>query len=250
MGHETNQFPKGNPLLDYFFKSEHQMHKWVHYFEVYDRFFHNFRHKKIKFLEIGVDNGGSTRMWKDYFGPNAEIIGVDINPDCKSLETENIEIWIGDQSDQSFWESLLKVHPEFDIILDDGGHTMDQQIITFEALFPSIKNGGLYLCEDVHTSYFPSHGGGIRRSNTFITWMKDLVDEMHSWYHRPVGEVFKNNQRFQEILSVCFFDSVVVVEKRNKKPPMSLAPGQELVDQRLRAMSFLEMRRLCGVSDN
>ena len=79
--------------------------------------------------------------------------------------------------------------------------------------------------------------------------MKNLVDEMHAWYHTPIDDVLKKNQRFQSILSVCFFDSIVVIEKENKNPPLSLAPNAALITRQSGATSFLDMRRMCGIPD-
>ena len=99
-------------------------------------------------------------MWKNYFGKDAKIVGVDINPKCKELEEEQISIEIGSQEDVAFWTKFKEKYPRVDILLDDGGHTMNQQIVTFREMFPHIKDGGLYMCEDCGTSYRKSHGGG------------------------------------------------------------------------------------------
>ncbi len=100
-------------------------------------------------------------MWKKYFGQNAKIYGVDINPNCKNLEEGNIEIFIGSQSDRTFLRKIKEQIPPIDILIDDGGHTMTQQIVTFEELFGHIKETGIYLCEDTHTSYQIMYGGGV-----------------------------------------------------------------------------------------
>ena len=149
-----------NHLEKYFRANEkRQIHKFYHYFDIYDRYFSQYRGKEITFMEIGVFQGGSLQMWKDYFGPQARIIGVDIDPRCKELEEDNIEIHIGSQSDRKFLRDLKTKIPKVDILLDDGGHTMRQQIVTFEELFDHVKPEGLFLCEDLHTSYFLEYGG-------------------------------------------------------------------------------------------
>lgn len=118
-------------------------------------------------LEIEVQNGGSTKMWKDYFsvnGAKVNIYGVDINPKCKEIEDENIKIFIGSQEDRAFWRDIKKQIPQIDILIDDGGHTMRQQIVTFEEMFPHIKHNGVYWCEDLHTSYWRNFvGGGLSK---------------------------------------------------------------------------------------
>ncbi len=110
-------------------------------------------------MEVGVQNGGSAQMWKKYFGKPAQIVGVDINPNCKQLEEEQIAIEISSQEDPKFWAAFKEKYPRVDILLDDGGHTMNQQIVTFREMFPHIKDGGLYMCEDCGTSYWEKYGG-------------------------------------------------------------------------------------------
>ena len=98
-----------------------------------------FRGKKITFVEIGVLSGGSLFMWKDYFGKDARIIGVELNPDAKKFEKEGFEIFIGNQSDENFWKDFFDKVGEVDIVLDDGGHTNFQQIVTCCSCITSIK---------------------------------------------------------------------------------------------------------------
>ncbi len=238
-----------NPLLAYFMRNgEEGIHKWVDYFEVYHRYFQRFRGQPVKFLEIGVQNGGSARMWRHYFGPQATIIGVDVDPSCRALERQGFEIWIGDQADPAFWKKFLAKHPDLDIVLDDGGHTMRQQIMTFECLFPRLKNSGVYLCEDTHTSYFPAHGGGLERAGTFHEHVKGLVDGMHAWYHAPLDRLEKEYWA-RNLYSVAFFDSIVVMEKRLRNPPLILARGSFGHVANPPAMDFAGMRRAFGVPD-
>lgn len=152
-------------LHNFFIENKQEaIHKWYGYFDVYEKHFRRFRGKDVNILEIGVQNGGSTKMWEHYFSvDNAKvnIYGVDINPKCKEIENENIKIFIGSQEDRSFWERIKGQIPKIDILIDDGGHTMKQQIITFESMFSHIKHDGIYWCEDLHTSYFKAYGGGV-----------------------------------------------------------------------------------------
>lgn len=239
-----------NPLLTYFMRnSGRSIHKWVEYFDIYHRSLARFRGQPITFLEIGVQNGGSARMWRDYFGPEATIIGVDIDPRCKELESEGLEIWIGDQAKPEFWQEFSARHPQIDVVLDDGGHTMAQQIVTFEALFKTVKNGGVYLCEDTHTSYFPSHGGGLKRPGTFHEYVKGLIDDMHAWYFSPIEDLPAVSYMAQHLYALAVYDSIVVIEKRKKNPPLALARGYESHINNPLAMSFLDLRRACGIPD-
>lgn len=238
-----------NPLLGYFMSNcDRSMHKWVDYFDVYHRAFEKYRGKPITFLEIGVQNGGDLHMLRKYFGDQAKIIGVDVDPNCKNLEKEGFEIWIGDQADPDFWADFSKKNPTLDVVLDDGGHTMEQQINSLIALFPTLSNGGTYLCEDTHTSYFPAHGGGLNSESTFLEAIKSMIDDMHAWYHAPLSTIDKSYLA-NHLYSIGIFDSIVVLEKRKKNPPMVLARGHDGHIKNPPVMSHIEMRRAFGVPD-
>ena len=167
-----------NDLEDFFSKHEGPLlHKWLHYFEIYERHFAKFRGQPIHIVEFGVSQGGSLEMWRHYFGPLVQIYGVDINPHCKQFEGPGTQIFIGDQQDRNFLRSLARTIPTIDILIDDGGHTMQQQIATYEELFPQVSSHGVYLIEDLHTSYWKSFGGGYRKRRTFIEYSKDFIDQ-------------------------------------------------------------------------
>lgn len=199
--------------------------KWHHYFEIYERHFQAFRHKEILILEIGVLHGGSLQMWKEYFGPKARIYGIDINPKCKSFEEENVEIFIGSQSDRQFLRDLKTKIPPIDIMIDDGGHTMEQQIVSFEEMFGHIKPNGVYLCEDLHTSYFEDFGGGYKRPGSFIEYSKNFIDYINA-FHSKNGEL-QVNAFTRSTHSLHYYDSVLVIEKRQMEKPYDLKTGKK-----------------------
>lgn len=145
-----------------------------HYLKVYEHHFNSIREKPLEILEIGVQRGGSLRMWRDYF-PNAHITGLDINKKCKKHRGDRIDIVIGDQEDPELLESL----GNFDIIIDDGGHTMKQQIKSFEVLWKHVNSGGVYVLEDLVTSYWPKFGGGYCGGYTTINMLQHLIDNLN-----------------------------------------------------------------------
>src|SRR5210317_980033 len=108
------------------------------------RYLINIEIKKIIFVEIGIFQGGSLNIWKNYFGKNSRIIGIDLNPKCKKFRNKkkNIDVFIGDQSNPMFWRNFFKKVGKVDIILDDGGHTNKQQILTLLNTINNINNGG------------------------------------------------------------------------------------------------------------
>ena len=207
-----------NDLEKYFRQNDKRLiHKWMHYFEVYDRHFSKYRNKEVVILEIGVSQGGSLQMWKEYFGDRAKIYGIDVNPKCKELEEENIKIFIGSQSDPKFLREVKKQIPPLDILIDDGGHTMVQQIVSFEELFSCIKDDGVYLCEDLHTSYWIKYGGGHKRRGTFIEYSKNFIDYLNAYHSKQ--RTLKVNEFTKSVFSIHYYDSIVVLEKRPMQPP-------------------------------
>ena len=118
-------------------------------------------------------------MWRDYFGPKARIIGIDLNPNAKKWEKEGFEIFIGSQSDERFWQEVVSKVGNVDVVVDDGGHTYEQQIITVECLLGAINDGGLILVEDTHTSYMSGFGP---KKFSYINYVKNKIDQINSRY--------------------------------------------------------------------
>jgi hypothetical protein len=119
-------------------------------------------------------------MWEYYFGKQATIIGIDINPDCKLIEKDNIFIEIGDQSNINFLQNIIEKYGRPDIILDDGSHVSKHQIDTFNFLYYAMKDEGIYLVEDTHTSYWKEWGGGLHDPLNFIEFSKSKIDELRN----------------------------------------------------------------------
>ncbi len=210
----------------FYANTDNLIHKWKHYFEIYDRHFARFRGGDVTVLEMGVGQGGSLRMWRSYFGPRARIVGVDINPECETLAGDQIEILIANQEDRESLRALKTKVPHVDILIDDGGHTMQQQINTFEELFPHVHANGVYLCEDLHTSYWPDWGGGFRKENTFIEMGKRLVDQLHAWHSTNADEL-RVSDFTRTAHSLHFYDSIMVVEKRPMERPAAVQTGTQ-----------------------
>jgi hypothetical protein len=201
--------------------------KWRHYFEIYDRHFSRFRGTEVNVVEFGVSQGGSLQMWKSYFGDRAKLFGIDINPNCRQFEEPAVQIHIGDQEDRGFLRHLANTLPRIDILIDDGGHTMSQQINTFEELFPRIDNNGIYLVEDLHTSYWRDWGGGYGQRGTFIEYSKHFIDQLNAW-HSHESRRLKISDFTKCAHSLHYYNSVLVIEKRQMKPPQRERTGQAL----------------------
>ena len=220
-------FGHGDLMKFWLFENHRCIDRWAHYFPIYERWFEAYRGKEIVFVEVGVQNGGSIQMWRNYFGKDAKIVGIDVLPVCKQFEDadENIFVEIGSQDDPNFWAAFKEKYPRVDILLDDGGHEMNQQLVTFREMFPHIKDGGLYACEDCHTSYWDEWGGGLKREGTFIEFTKNLLDELNAFHTN--GELPPTYNTLN-MGGIHFYDSVVIVEKK-KIPfkPFDLRIGKD-----------------------
>lgn len=203
------------------------IHKWIHYFDIYDFWFKKYKNKPIVILEIGVFQGGSLNMWRDYFGEEAQIFAIDINPLCKQFETKNTKIFIGSQEDKEFLKYVKTQVPKFDVLIDDGGHTMQQQMVSFEELYDHINDDGLYLCEDLHTSYWKNYGGGYKRPNSFIEYSKNFIDSINAWHSRD--SQLKVNNITKSTYALHYYDSVLVMEKKVMLPPTVEMKGEIII---------------------
>ena len=197
------------------------IHKWMHYFPIYERHLSPYRNKTVTLVEVGVSKGGSLQMWQRFLGPMATLVGIDIDPSCKDHEDDNIFVRIGDQSDKSFLQSVMQEFGNPDIVIDDGSHVMSHIMATFEYFYSRLPKNGIYIVEDLHTAYWEEFEGGINNPNTFINKSKAFVDKLNADHSRGAIEpdfISKNT------FGISFYDSVVVLERGSiplKKAPMT-----------------------------
>ena len=156
-------------------------------------------------------------MWRSYFGPRCQITGVDIEDVCRVYEKDGIRVFIGDQADRQFWKSLRAESAPFDVLIDDGGHSPEQQRITLEETLPYLRPGGVYLCEDVH-----------RIGNEFAAYAFALADNLNDVANSsgitPRGIVCPRTKFQNAVLSVHFYPFVVVIERSNRDQGPLSAP--------------------------
>ncbi len=155
------------------------------YTRAYAQHFHALRNEPLKFLEIGIQSGYSVKLWEEYF-PKAELHFIDIARDRIKYHSQRSEYHFVDQTNNIGLQTLMEsLGGQFDIIIDDGGHTMDQQMISFESLFPYVKSGGMYIIEDLHTSYWKQYGGNgsfkapLAGPGTCVNFLQNLVDDLN-----------------------------------------------------------------------
>lgn len=187
--------------------------KWQHYFDIYDKHLNRFRGKNPVILEIGIDRGGSLELWHKMF-ENPTIYAVDANPEVNNIKFDfDVNIELGDQGDLNFWQRYIENKPKFDIIIDDGGHNMHQQINSLISLFPQLNLNGVYLVEDTHTSYVKAYGGGFQKQDSFIEIVKTFIDMINVEFIVDIDPPEHVAKTFFNLTNISFYNSVVVMEK-------------------------------------
>lgn len=200
------------PLYHAYLNSPYHSIKHSTYFRVYTDLFEEYRGKRFTFVEVGVLNGGSLFMWRDFFGHQARIIGIDLNPEAARWRDHGFEIYLGNQADPSFWRSFFAEVGQVDVVLDDGGHTYEQQIVTSHECIPHISDGGKLVVEDTHTSYF--HDFGYPSRYTFVEWTKTVIDHIHQ---RFPGIAISKMRHERYVYSIRYFESMVCFEIDRRK---------------------------------
>lgn len=176
--------------------------------EAYDQHLSEAREREITLVEIGVLDGNSLRMWRDYF-PRGNINGVDISPDAARHEDKRnrIRVFIGSQNDRDFLKKMIDEVGHPDVVIDDGSHRAEDQIISMSVLWPLVKPGGWYIVEDIHTSYFEEYGMGLRRFGATVEFLKSVVDDVNDIWHQGTPTL-------TDCESVSFYGETCVIRKR------------------------------------
>jgi SAM-dependent methyltransferase len=208
--------------------------KWHHYFPVYEAYLERFRGKAPRMLEIGVQNGGSARLFADWLGQGTRVTGLDIDPTCVAHAVPGtIDIEIGDQADREFMAGLVSRRGPWDIVIDDGGHTNLQIITTFEVVFPHLPDGAVYIIEDTHAHWmhavYRDHPQGL----SVVHLVADLFTKLHGW----TGSMERHNHwrtapesrtsatpasyLTRHVGAVHLYDSMIVVEKTSRDEPFA-----------------------------
>lgn len=202
--------------------------KWSSYLAAYDRMLAEYKHRNIRLLEIGVQNGGSLEIWARYFAAATHLIGCDINPACAALEYEDARIGlvIGDANTDAVQAQILARCPQFDVIIDDGSHTSPDIVKSFARYFSTLSTGGLFIIEDMHCSYWQEFDGGLYHPTSSMAFLKRLTDVMNHehWglattraeflddFARQYGIAF-DDDLLTCIHSIEFINSVCVIRK-------------------------------------
>lgn len=204
--------------------------KWASYLDAYGHLLDPIRDNISRVLEIGVQNGGSLEVWARYFPNVTHVIGCDIEPACGELTFSDprISVVVGDASQKRTQQKILAACPTYDLIIDDGSHLQDDMITAFWAYFPHLSYGGYMIIEDLHTSYWQSHGGGLSHPESAMQFLKLLADIVN-FEHWGIpgrradalaafsaGKSFVNEKTVAEVFSVTFLNSLCIIRKVDK----------------------------------
>ncbi|MCF3591006.1 tetratricopeptide repeat protein [Planktothrix agardhii 1029] len=202
--------------------------KWSSYLFVYDQILKSYRNMNVRLLEIGVQNGGSLEIWSKYFSNAKLIVGCDINPNCARLtyKDSRIHVLVGDANSDEVKSNVIELSKSFDIIIDDGSHYSSDIIKSFAIYFPLLEDGGIYIIEDLHTSYWKEYEGGLFYPFSSVTFFKNLIDIINYEHwgiaKKPTDLLNELCKKYsctidpidlESIHSITFFNSLCVIIK-------------------------------------
>jgi hypothetical protein len=192
----------------------------IHYYTKHYAFhFSHLRHRRLKILEIGVEQGASLKTWRAYF-PNSKIYGIDIL-DKKYYNSHRIKTFQGSQADPEFLRNVIKLIGAPDIIIDDGSHINEHVIISFNTLFPLLAPNGIYAIEDLQSSYWTlgstddvtDWGGSMNSSApTSMNFLKSLVDGIN-YEEFPPSTNHNPSYYDKHITGIHFYHSLAFIYK-------------------------------------
>jgi predicted O-methyltransferase YrrM len=186
---------------------------------VYERLLAPRRDEGLTLLEIGVFEGASMRMWREYL-PEARLFGIDFHRPYAEPAPTGTTVLIGNQTDVHFLNRVLEATGPLDIVIDDGGHRPEQQVATLFHLWPHLRPGGVYVIEDVHTSYLGRWSPGYREPGTTIEVLKEIVDDVNWYWHQ-------RGMTLDWVESVQFYPELCLVTKRSSERPRSGNPTHD-----------------------
>ncbi|EXJ15982.1 glycosyltransferase [Imhoffiella purpurea] len=201
--------------------------KWASYLREYERLFSPFREDPIDLLEIGVQNGGSLEIWARYFPQARSIIGCDIDPACGELTFEDprIAVVVGDAGTQEIAERIVGLSERFHLVIEDGSHRSGDIIQSFCRYFPRLLDGGLFVAEDLHCSYWHEFEGGLYDPHSALAFFKrlaDVINRDHWGLDQAVRDALApfaihygldlDEIPYERIHSISFLDSLCVID--------------------------------------
>ena len=216
-GSEPADTPLKTEAERFFWQGKHRpTRKWHHYLPIYDELLSRFRGTPVRMLEIGVRKGGSLDLWRSLLGQDAVIYGIDIDPSCSTMSGPDAQVRIGSQTDPDFLASVVKEMGGLDIVVDDGSHIAKDIVRSLDVLFPHLSETGLYLIEDLHTSYWRKFASQGPFGSNVLRLVNDMIADMHCHYHNMPT---RHAPTAGWITGIRVYDSILVLEKGKMRPP-------------------------------
>lgn len=187
-------------------KSRSEQSKGLDYLKHYERFLEPRRGTTRKVLEIGVLKGASLRVWRDYF-PDSTVFGLDIHESALRVAAEGIHIHLVDQSDRERLETFARDHGPFDLIVEDGSHLWEHQINCLKWLLPHVRSGGVYIVEDLQTSYNSEYGSDTQR--TAVEHILDQLEDIIAGPFKPKRTARGTEHAFDRVESAVVMKHAV-----------------------------------------
>jgi len=186
------------------------------YLRHYQRLFDPWRDEPINMIEIGVAQGSSLRVWKNYFS-KANIVGIDINPDCAQYASDRVAVEIGSQIDPDFLKRICGQYPP-QIVIDDGSHQAQHIVFTFEHIFPALLPGGIYVVEDTGFHFGEGNEKWIGDGSVLIqNYFVDLArDRMKNGRLRS-GLSDKQRYILNHVDEIAFVGCAIIIRKRAER---------------------------------
>jgi hypothetical protein len=204
--------------------------KWGPHFytPLYHQLLGHLRDRPVRLLEIGVGGSGlktlggaSLAMWADYF-PNGEITSLDI--DAKQLKLcPRVKIYVGSQDDPMVLKKVCDERGPFDVILDDGSHVPKHVVTTFHILFPMLKDGGIYIIEDVQTTFWPNFGGSTMHGGETMRLTRTILECLHHAEIAVVDRTYLLPPFFRQIKALRAYHNIIVIDKGDNSEPSNFA---------------------------
>jgi hypothetical protein len=199
-------------LVDIFSKHQGKLSdKWSIYLSEYDRLFFEYRDQPVSLLEIGVSHGGSLEIWSKYFEQAHLLLGCDINQNCARLtyDEPNISVIVGDANTNNTYLNILKLSSEFDLIIDDGSHRSGDIVRSFARYFAHLRDGGIYVVEDLHCSYWQGWQGGLHMPYSSLAFFKKIADTINQEHWGTGVSRCEFLQSFSNLYKTEFDESIL-----------------------------------------
>lgn len=173
------------------------------YIPIYEEYMSEVRNSNVCLFEIGIDQGKSIKMWREYF-PEAAIIGIDIKESSIQYFGDRVYTFVADQKNKEDLKHIIEIFPSFDFIIDDGSHKSYDQVFSFLHLYPTLKSGGVYFIEDLHTSFIPQFNRSRYEGKTCFDYLMGIAETL-------------NKRSVASIEYVKFCERMAIIKKKNYK---------------------------------